>query len=164
MPAGVARDECEAPCRQGPADSHVHGLVKVAPAAVDPDDRDGPSSRDKRADQRPIEPNPIFGVGAYEALLVAITHGLRSSMPRVTAARGDERRRYASRTLSHSPAYRRPNGAGRRLVWTGHIAQLFEIWSGPSNPVGARGPRPAGRSRGRADSTANRNSVCTSDR
>src|SRR5258708_5202400 len=81
MPAGVARDECYAPCRKGPAKSHVHGLVKVAPASVDPDDRDWPSARDKRADQRAIEPNPIFGVGAYEALPVGITHGLRSSMP-----------------------------------------------------------------------------------
>jgi len=81
MPAGVARDECDAPCRQGPANSHVHGLVKVAPAAVDPDDRDRPSGRDKRVDQRAVEPNPIFGVGAYEALLVLGVH-LHSSMPR----------------------------------------------------------------------------------
>src|SRR5258708_13834516 len=72
MPAGVARDEYEVPCRQGPANSHVHGLVKVAPAAVDPDDRDGPSGRDRRAGQRALLSNPLFGAASYRALLVSI--------------------------------------------------------------------------------------------
>src|SRR6266568_1788918 len=41
MPAGIACDEHEAPCRQDPPNSHVHRLVEVAPTPVDPDDRDG---------------------------------------------------------------------------------------------------------------------------
>jgi hypothetical protein len=86
MPAGVARDEHDAPCCQGPANSQVHGLVEVASTPVDPDDRNRPSGRHERADQRPVEPNSIFGVGEYEALLVVVIHGLRSSMPRMTAA------------------------------------------------------------------------------
>src|SRR5207244_1202758 len=100
MPAGIARDEDEAPCRQDPPNSHVHGLVEVAATPVDPDDRDRPSGRRGGADQRPIEPNPIFGVGAYEALLVLVVHGLNSSMPR--GDRGGtgwwKRRRHAHRS------------------------------------------------------------------